>query len=265
MQETIISLSTVFSSPTRSTGGLSTSTRKWLAASCAAVLFALPSSGQSRSEVGKRVSQAVVKLESFDSEGQPKGLGSGFLVNSNGLIVTNYHVVERAFEDRGVHIRVTLDNHQTLEAALTGGDPNQDLAVVWIDPAKARIKLRPINLADASKLLVGQRVYAIGNPFGLDQTMTMGIISALGRQIKSVTGVPIRGMIQTTATLNPGNSGGPLLDSATKRFQFVKTSPHLRLYHSYQFRGTRVIHPKLRTLFCLERTGEGFEILQEVP
>lgn len=137
----------------------------------------------------------------------PSGSGSGFIWDKNGSIVTNYHVVDGAHK-----IMVTLSDMSTWEAEVIGAEPNKDLAVLKIN-APARI-LNPILVGQSEQLKVGQSVYAIGNPFGLDQTLTTGIISALGREIKSKDGVPINDVIQTDAAINPGNSGGPLLDSS---------------------------------------------------
>ena len=137
----------------------------------------------------------------------PRGTGSGFVWDKNGHIVTNYHVIQGA--DRAT---VTLADRTTWEAKLVGSAPEKDLAVLKIEaPAK---ELRPIPVGTSENLLVGQFVYAIGNPFGLDQTLTTGVVSALGREIESVAGIPIRDVIQTDAAINPGNSGGPLLDSS---------------------------------------------------
>jgi S1-C subfamily serine protease len=145
----------------------------------------------------------------------PTGTGSGFVWDEKGHIITNFHVIEPWYKDKErVRVSVTFDNHQTLPAKVIGVDPDKDLAVLSIDPKQLRIRLRPIPLARSSELIVGQRIFAIGNPFGLDQTMTSGIISALGREIESVSGLPIKGAIQTDAAINPGNSGGPLLDSS---------------------------------------------------
>jgi len=137
----------------------------------------------------------------------PQGTGSGFIWDNNGRIVTNYHVIE----DAG-RVEVTLADHSTWKATVVGIAPDKDLAVLLI-PAP-RDKLKPIAVGESNDLKVGQKVFAIGNPFGLDQTMTTGIVSALGREIKSVTGRSIQNVIQTDAAINPGNSGGPLLDSA---------------------------------------------------
>lgn len=137
----------------------------------------------------------------------PAGSGSGFIWDTNGHIVTNYHVIEGSST-----INVTLSDMTTWEADVIGFEINKDIAVLKIK-APARI-LSPIKVGESERLKVGQSVFAIGNPFGLDQTLTTGIISALGREIKSKSGVPINDVIQTDAAINPGNSGGPLLDSS---------------------------------------------------
>jgi S1-C subfamily serine protease len=137
----------------------------------------------------------------------PRGTGTGFLWDERGHIVTNFHVLQGASG-----ARVTLADQSEWKADLVGVFPDRDLAVLRI--GAPREKLRPIPLGTSRDLQVGQKVYAIGNPFGLDQTLTTGIVSALNREIESVTGRKIRGVIQTDAAINPGNSGGPLLDSA---------------------------------------------------
>lgn len=137
----------------------------------------------------------------------PKGTGSGFVWDKQGRIVTNYHVIA----DAG-RIEVTLADHTSWKAAVVGAAPDCDIAVLQISaPAD---KLRPIMIGESEDLQVGQKVFAIGNPFGLDQTLTTGVVSALGREIRSVTNRTIHNVIQTDAAINPGNSGGPLLDSA---------------------------------------------------
>ncbi len=137
----------------------------------------------------------------------PQGTGSGFVWDPSGYIVTNFHVIQM-----GDRATVTLQDGTTYPATIVGSTPDKDLAVLHIDaPAK---KLKKIELADSATLEVGQKVLAIGNPFGLDQTLTTGVISGLGREIKSVSGRPIYDVIQTDASINPGNSGGPLLDSS---------------------------------------------------
>jgi S1-C subfamily serine protease len=137
----------------------------------------------------------------------PQGTGSGFLWDDQGHVVTNYHVIRGADA-----AQVTLADNSTWEAKLIGTAPEKDLAVLRIEAPREH--LHPIQVGNSGDLLVGQKVLAIGNPFGLDQTLTTGIISALGREIESVTRIPIRDVIQTDAAINPGNSGGPLLDSA---------------------------------------------------
>jgi S1-C subfamily serine protease len=137
----------------------------------------------------------------------PQGTGSGFVWDANGYIVTNYHVV--ADTDAA---QIALADHSTWKAKLVGSDPDLDIAVLKID-APRRL-LPPIPVGTSDDLQVGQKVFAIGNPFGFDQTLTTGIISGLGREIMGATNRPIRGVIQTDAAINPGNSGGPLLDSA---------------------------------------------------
>jgi S1-C subfamily serine protease len=137
----------------------------------------------------------------------PQGTGSGFIWDNRGYIVTNFHVIQNA---QAAH--VTLADRSTWDAQLVGIEPDKDLAVLRIDPEKAA--LQPLTLGTSKGLRVGQRVFAIGNPFGFDHTLTTGVISGLKREIKSVTDRPIQGVIQTDAAINPGNSGGPLLDSA---------------------------------------------------
>lgn len=137
----------------------------------------------------------------------PRGSGSGFIWDEQGHIVTNFHVIQGA--DRAT---VTLYDQTTYEATLVGIAPNKDLAVLKIDAPIA--KLIPIKKGESENLRVGQSVFAIGNPFGLDYSLTTGIISALGREINSVAGIKIQDVIQTDAAINPGNSGGPLLNSS---------------------------------------------------
>jgi S1-C subfamily serine protease len=137
----------------------------------------------------------------------PHGTGSGFLWDEQGHVVTNFHVLEGAS-----YARVTLADQSAWDAQLIGVEPDKDLAVLKIGASASQ--LRPLPLGTSRDLAVGQKVFAIGNPFGLDQTLTTGVISGLGREIESVTGRPIQGVIQTDAAINPGNSGGPLLDSA---------------------------------------------------
>jgi len=137
----------------------------------------------------------------------PQGTGSGFVWDREGRIVTNYHVVGDASR-----VEVTLGDNSIYKGIMVGAAPDKDIAVLQISaPAET---LKPIPLGDSGDLQVGQKVFAIGNPFGLDHTITSGIVSALDREITAVTGRTIQGVIQTDAAINPGNSGGPLLDSA---------------------------------------------------
>jgi S1-C subfamily serine protease len=144
---------------------------------------------------------------SMNVEQVPRGTGTGFVWDRAGHIVTNFHVVQGANA-----ARVTLADQSSYEARLVGAFPDRDLAVLKIDAPAA--KLPPIPVGSSRDLVVGQRVFAIGNPFGLDQTLTTGIVSALNREISSFNNRSIRGVVQTDAAINPGNSGGPLLDSA---------------------------------------------------
>src|SRR5687767_2145111 len=137
----------------------------------------------------------------------PQETRSGFVWDSHGNVITNCHAIQNADA-----AQVTLADQSKWKARVVGGAPDKDLAVLRIDaPA---IKLQPIPIGTSKDLQVGQSVFAIGTPFGLDQTLTTGVISALNREIESVTRRPIQGVIQSDAAINPGNSGGPLLDSA---------------------------------------------------
>jgi S1-C subfamily serine protease len=151
------------------------------------------------------VQRDMLNLDEF---AVPRGSGSGIVWDKKGYIITNYHVIEQA---QGA--RVTLaDWSQPWDARLVGVAPDKDIAVLKIDAPEEL--LHPLDLGTSEGLERGQKVLAIGNPFGFDQTLTTGVISGLGREILSVTRRPIQGVIQTDAAINPGNSGGPLLDSA---------------------------------------------------
>ena len=134
-----------------------------------------------------------------------KGTGSGFIINPDGRIITNYHVVSG-----GQQLTVTLSSKKQYKAHVLGVDRKNDLAIVQIEP---RERLPVLKLGDSDPLQVGQKVLAIGNPFGLEGTLTTGVVSSLGRAISDENGRTLEGMIQTDAAINPGNSGGPLLDS----------------------------------------------------
>jgi S1-C subfamily serine protease len=166
---------------------------------------------QNNIAVYKRVLPSVVNITSttlvfnfFYGTVPQQGQGSGFILDRAGHVLTNFHVVEGA--NRGV--KVMLSNKKTYDGKVIGTDKVHDLALLQIDAPN----LEPVTLADSGGLSVGQKVYAIGNPFGLSGTMTRGIISSI-RSIRGAEGAPIEDAIQTDAAINPGNSGGPLLNS----------------------------------------------------
>ena len=166
---------------------------------------------QNNIAVYKRVLPSVVNITSttlvfnfFYGAVPQQGQGSGFILDKAGHVLTNYHVIEGA--NRG--IEVMLSNKRRYSAKVVGSDKSHDLALLQINAPN----LQPVTLADSSGLNVGQKVYAIGNPFGLSGTMTRGIISSI-RSIRNADGAPIEDAIQTDAAINPGNSGGPLLNS----------------------------------------------------
>lgn len=134
------------------------------------------------------------------------GSGSGSIIDKRGYILTNRHVVENAYE-----VLITLYNGKQFKGEVVGTDPENDLAVVQFDPEE--MELNTIPMGSSSNLKVGQKVLAIGNPFGYDRTLTTGIVSGLGRPVRNNRDIVIREMIQTDASINPGNSGGPLINS----------------------------------------------------
>ena len=152
------------------------------------------------------IASRVITLSFFWGPIPQEGTGSGFVIDKEGHIVTNNHVVEGADE-----VHVTLADGTRVPAEVVGNDPYNDLVVIKIDVPSA--KLHPIELGSSADLRVGQRAIAIGNPFGLDRTLTTGVISSLGRPLEVESGRVIYNVIQTDAAINPGNSGGPLLDS----------------------------------------------------
>ncbi len=171
---------------------------------------------QATIELFKQASPAVVHITSLalhrdafslDITEIPQGTGSGFIWDPQGHVVTNYHVVRNSDA-----FQVTLADGTSHDAKVVGVERDKDLAVLKISSGSAA--LVEIDVGTSADLQVGQKVFAIGNPFGLDQTLTTGVISGLGREIKSVSQRPIMGVIQTDAAINPGNSGGPLLDSS---------------------------------------------------
>lgn len=136
----------------------------------------------------------------------PRGSGTGFIWDESGLIVTNFHVVQGANK-----ITIELQSNKSYQATVVGSAPEKDIALLKIDAPNE--DLQPLPLGDSTSLAVGRKVLAIGNPFALDTTLTVGVVSALGREIKSITNRTIKNVIQTDAAINPGNSGGPLLNS----------------------------------------------------
>jgi putative serine protease PepD len=162
----------------------------------------------SATQIYAQDSKGVVSIKARTSEGEDEG--TGIVLNDKGLILTNDHVVAGA---TALEIEVGSGSSKiTREGKLLGEEANSDLALIQVDPSG--LGLNPLKLDDASSLAVGDQVYAIGNPYGLEETFTRGIVSALGREIQAPDGGKITGAIQTDAALNPGNSGGPLIDSA---------------------------------------------------
>jgi S1-C subfamily serine protease len=158
------------------------------------------------SDIYKKVSPGVVYIASRTAQGQASG--SGFVISGDGSIVTNDHVVENATQ---VDVRFT-ENGNPIPAKVVGTDPSTDVALLKVDASKVEGGLKPLQLADSKQLVPGEPAIAIGSPFGLQGTVTSGIVSALGREIQAPNGFTISGVIQTDAAINPGNSGGPLLD-----------------------------------------------------
>jgi putative serine protease PepD len=185
----------------------STTTSTPSATSRGSAVAARSTTSGSLASLYRRVSSGVVYVEA--ATGQGTASGSGVLLDGDGHVVTNEHVVEGAQA-----VRVRLGDHGSpVDAQVVGADPSTDVAVLKID-AGAVGSAKPLALGDSSQLQIGQTAVAIGSPFGLEGTLTTGIVSALHRQIQSPSGQTIDGAIQTDAAINPGNSGGPLLDKA---------------------------------------------------
>ncbi len=185
-----------------------------------AVLVSDPTTGYTQDEaqnisVYSNTNEAVVNITTetvgvnwfLEPVPQEGGSGSGSIIDTRGYVVTNRHVIADA-----VKIYVSLSDGSQYEGKIIGIDAENDIAVLKFDPP-ANMALKTIPFGDSSSLKVGQKVLAIGNPFGLERTLTTGIVSALGRPIKTETGTIIKDMIQTDTAINPGNSGGPLLDT----------------------------------------------------
>jgi len=152
------------------------------------------------------VTSIAVQMDFFFNAFPTQGVGSGSIIDTKGHILTNHHVVANAQK-----LEVTLADGSKWPAKLIGSDPDNDLAVIKIEAPKEKLKVIP--MGDSKNLRIGQKVLAIGNPFGLERTLTTGVISSLGRTIRSDVGTLIEDVIQTDAAINPGNSGGPLLSS----------------------------------------------------
>jgi S1-C subfamily serine protease len=166
-----------------------------------------PGSAPNVAAIYKKVSPGVVYIASTTDQGQASG--SGFVVGTDGTIVTD-HVVEGA---RKVSVRFT-ENGAPIAARIVGTDPSTDVAVLDVDASKVEGGVKPLTIANSDDVVPGQPAVAIGSPFGLQGTVTSGIVSALNRDIESPNGFTISGALQTDAAINPGNSGGPLLDAA---------------------------------------------------
>lgn len=155
------------------------------------------------------ITSTVLERDFFFNTVPREGAGSGSIIDSRGYILTNHHVIEDARK-----LEVTLSNGRKYSAKLIGSDPDTDLAVVKIEARKEELIVIPMGVS--SNLKVGQKALAIGNPFGLGQTLTEGVVSSVGRTLRASNGVLVEDIIQTDASINPGNSGGPLIDSSGK-------------------------------------------------
>ena len=221
-------------------------------------------------EVFKQFSRSVVHITSLDTRRDrmtldvseiPQGTGTGFVWDSDGHIVTNFHVIQH-----GNRASVTLNDGSSYPAKIIGTAPDKDLAVLKIDaPAQ---KLQRLPVGTSSNLEVGQKVLAIGNPFGLDQTLTTGVISGLGREIKSVTQRSIFDVIQTDASINPGNSGGPLLDSSGRLIGvntaiYSPSGANAGIGFAVPVDTINAIVPQLLKFGKLTRPGLGINILSD--
>jgi putative serine protease PepD len=166
---------------------------------------AVASTALTARQIYKQSSPGVVSIKAVTPQGADSG--TGIVLNDKGLILTNDHVIAGA---NSLTVAAGGSSSRTRSATLVGEEANSDLALIRVDPQG--LGLKPLTLASSSSVQVGDAVYAIGNPYGLDETLTRGIVSALGRSISAPDGAKITGAIQTDAALNPGNSGGPLLN-----------------------------------------------------
>lgn len=191
----------------------------------------------------------------------PRGTGSGFIWDQKGHVVTNFHVLQGANA-----ARVTLDDQSTWPASLVGYAADKDLAVLRIEAPAA--KLQPLQIGASNNLVVGQHVFAIGNPFGFDHTLSTGVISGLNREIMSASNRPIQNVVQTDAAINPGNSGGPLLDSAGRLIGvntaiFSPSGAYAGIGFAVPVDTVRRIVPELITHGKVMRPGIGIEIADQ--
>lgn len=195
----------------------------------------------------------------------PAGTGTGFLWDSLGHVVTNYHVVDSG--RAAGRYSVTLHSQKTYDAELLGGDPNKDVAVLRLIGCDEPLTPLPLLPPDI-KLDVGQTAIAIGNPFGLDHTLTTGVISALGREVQGYGGLTIRDMIQTDASINPGNSGGPLIDSGgyligMNTMIFSKSGSSAGIGFAVPVSAIRRVVPQIIASGRVEHPGIGVEPLPD--
>jgi S1-C subfamily serine protease len=225
---------------------------------------------QSTIDVFSKFSRSVVHITSLETHRDrmtldvseiPQGTGSGFVWDQDGHIVTNFHVVQN-----GDRASVTLNDNSTYPATIVGTAPDKDIAVLHIDAPPQ--KLLPLPIGQSANLKVGQTVLAIGNPFGLDQTLTTGVVSGLGREIKSVTQHPIFDVIQTDASINPGNSGGPLLDSSGRLIGintaiYSPSGANAGIGFAVPVDSVNTIVPQLLKYGKLTRPGLGINILSD--
>lgn len=189
------------SSPTRTTTASNASS----AVTSTGTRQTVASTALSATQIYKRASEGVVAIKAVTADGEDEG--TGIVLNDKGLILTNDHVVAGA---TSLSVAVHGSSSDTTSATLVGEEANEDLALIKVNPSG--LGLKPLSLASTKNVQVGDSVYAIGNPYGLEETLTRGIVSALNRTISAPDGSKITGAIQTDAALNPGNSGGPLLN-----------------------------------------------------
>jgi S1-C subfamily serine protease len=222
-------------------------------------------------EVFQRVAPSVVHISSiaiqrdffsFDTYEIPQGTGTGFVWDNQGHIVTNLHVLEQA--DR---VMVRTIDQKDYPARLIGADPHKDLAILKIEvPSSALTPIVPID--DNSPILVGQKAIAIGNPFGLDHTLTVGVVSALGREITALSGLKIFGAIQTDAAINPGNSGGPLLNAQGRLIGvntqiMSKSGSNAGIGFAIPAEVVKYVVPQLIKYGKVQRVGLGVTLLED--